>query len=130
MTMKEYYTDCSKTAVGLRYLHRTGHGHCLRAQVAAVRVGRLFERKVSFMKKNMGLIDRLLRTALAIVVAVLYFAGQLTGTAAVILGVLAVIFLVTSATGFCPVYTWLGISTLKGGEHEGGPHGEAHRGAR
>jgi hypothetical protein len=94
-----------------------------------VKIGRLFERKVSFMKKNMGLIDRLLRTGLAIVVAVLYFAGQLTGTAAVILGVLAVIFLATSATGYCPVYTWLGISTLKGEGHEGGPHGEAHKGA-
>lgn len=73
------------------------------------------------MKKNMGIIDRVLRTVLAVVVALLYFAGQLTGTAAVILGVFAVIFLVTSSVGFCPAYALLGISTLKG---------EAHGGAR
>jgi hypothetical protein len=87
------------------------------------------KRKVSFMKKNMGMIDRMLRTALAVVVAGLYFAGQLTGTAAVILGVFAVIFLATSAVGFCPIYALLGISTLKGEGHIGGPHGEAHKGA-
>ncbi len=79
------------------------------------------------MKKNMGMVDRVLRTVLAVVVAVLYFAGQLTGTAAVILGIFAVIFLATSSVGFCPVYSLLGISTLK--EHEEEHHGEAHKGA-
>ncbi len=79
------------------------------------------------MKKNMGLIDRLLRTFLAVVIAVLYFAGQLTGTAAVILGVIAVIFLATSSVGFCPLYKVLGISTLKEEGHHGGEaHGGAH----
>jgi Na+(H+)/acetate symporter ActP len=38
------------------------------------------------MKKNMGMIDRLLRATIAVAVVVLYLAGQLTGTAAVILG--------------------------------------------
>ncbi len=81
------------------------------------------------MKKNMGLYDRLLRTALAVVVAILYFAGLLSGTAAVILGVIAVIFLATSSVGFCPAYRVLGISTLKGGPHGEEPHGEASKGA-
>ena len=66
------------------------------------------------MKKNMGTADRVLRTILAVVVAILYFAGQISGTAAVILGVLAVIFLLTSAVGFCPLYAPFGISTKKG----------------
>jgi hypothetical protein len=61
----------------------------------------------------MGTIDRVLRGVLAIVIVVLYFAGQITGTAAAILGVLALIFLATSITGFCPVYKVLGISTSK-----------------
>lgn len=65
------------------------------------------------MKKNMGVIDRVLRTTLAVIVGILYFTGQLTGTAAIILGVFAVIFLATSSVGFCPAYTLLGISTLK-----------------
>jgi len=65
------------------------------------------------MKKNMGIIDRSIRTILAVVVVILYVTGNITGMAAVILGVIAVIFLVTSAVGFCPLYTVLGISTLK-----------------
>jgi hypothetical protein len=65
------------------------------------------------MKKNMGTADRVLRTILAVVVAILYFACQISGTAAVILGVLAVIFLLTSAVGFCPLYAPFGLSTMK-----------------
>jgi Na+(H+)/acetate symporter ActP len=65
------------------------------------------------MKKNMGTADRVLRTILAVVVVILYFAGQISGTAAVILGILAVIFLLTSAVGFCPLYAPFGISTMK-----------------
>lgn len=65
------------------------------------------------MKKNMGTADRVIRVILAVVVGILYAAGQITGTAAVILGVLAVIFLLTGAVGFCPLYAPFGISTLK-----------------
>jgi hypothetical protein len=65
------------------------------------------------MKKNMGSADRIIRIALAIVVAVLYFTKQLTGTAAIILGIIAIIFLLTSAVGFCPLYVPLKISTKK-----------------
>jgi uncharacterized membrane protein len=65
------------------------------------------------MKKNMGTIDRLIRTIFAITIGVLYFAEMITGTAAIILGVFAVVFLATSATGFCPLYLPLGISTNK-----------------
>ncbi len=65
------------------------------------------------MKKNMGIFDRILRTALAVVIAALYFAGSITGTAAIILGIFAVVFLLTSSVGFCPLYAMLGMSTLK-----------------
>ena len=82
------------------------------------------------MKKNLGMIDRLLRAAIAIAVVILYFAGQITGTAAAILGALAAIFLGTSIAGFCPVYKVLGISTLKDeGSEEGHPGGVHHKGA-
>jgi len=73
------------------------------------------------MKKNMGIIDRVLRTILAVIVAVLYFAGQLTGIAAIVLGIFAVVFLVTSSVGFCPLYAVFGLSTMKKGEQ--GAHG-------
>jgi len=65
------------------------------------------------MKKNMGLIDRLIRTILALVVIVLYFTRQITGVAAIILGILAIVFLLTSAFGFCPLYLPFKISTRK-----------------
>lgn len=67
------------------------------------------------MKKNMGMADRIIRTMLATVVIVLYLTKQLTGTAAIILGAFAVVFLLTSLVSFCPLYVPFGISTKKKG---------------
>ena len=68
---------------------------------------------MSTRQKNMGKADRIIRTILAIVVAILYFTDQITGTAAIILGVLAIIFLLTSFVGFCPLYVPFKLSTRK-----------------
>ena len=65
------------------------------------------------MKKNMGTIDRIIRVSLVVLIAILYFTDVITGTWAIILGILAVIFLVTSLIGFCPLYLPFGISTRK-----------------
>jgi len=65
------------------------------------------------MKKNMGALDRIIRTILAVIVVVLYFTKQISGTAAIILGIIAVIFLLTSLIGFCPLYVPFKISTQK-----------------
>jgi hypothetical protein len=65
------------------------------------------------MKKNMGSIDKLVRVLVAAVIAVLYFTNQITGTVALILGIVAVVFLLTSAIGFCPLYLPLKLSTIK-----------------
>lgn len=65
------------------------------------------------MKKNMGMADRLLRIILAIVVAVLIYLGEISGTAAIILGIIAGVFLLTSIINFCPLYTVVGINTGK-----------------
>lgn len=65
------------------------------------------------MQKNMGTVDRALRTLLALVVAVLYFTGRIGGTLAIVLGVLAVVFLLTSFVGWCPLYSPLRLSTRK-----------------
>ncbi len=61
----------------------------------------------------MGTIDRIIRTLLAVLVLILYFTGQITGTAAIILGIVAILFLVTSFLGFCPAYLPLKITTKK-----------------
>ena len=65
------------------------------------------------MTKNMGSFDRILRTLLAVVVGVLYFGGQISGTTALILGIFAVVFLLTSFVGSCPLYMPFGLSTRK-----------------
>jgi K+-transporting ATPase A subunit len=67
------------------------------------------------MKKNMGNIDRGLRVVIALVVAILYFAGQISGTVAIILGILAAVFILTSLVGTCPLYLPFGLSTKKNG---------------
>lgn len=67
------------------------------------------------MKQNMGNVDRALRTVAAIVIAVLYFTDQISGLAAIILGLFAVIFLLTSAIKFCPLYLPFKLSTKKSG---------------
>ena len=65
------------------------------------------------MKQNMGSFDRVLRISVALVIAVLYFTGQLSGTATIVLGLLAVIFVATSFIGVCPLYVPLKLSTKK-----------------
>ena len=68
------------------------------------------------MQKNMGRWDRTLRLAAALVIAVLLIAGVLKGTAAVVLAIIAAIFVITTFISFCPLYVSLGIDTKgKGG---------------
>lgn len=65
------------------------------------------------MKKNMGSLDKMLRILVAVAVAILYFTNVISGTTATILGVLAIVFVITSFSSFCPLYLPFGISTLK-----------------
>jgi hypothetical protein len=65
------------------------------------------------MKQNMGMVDRLLRVVVAIVVGVLYYTGQISGTAAIVLGILAIVFLLTSGIGYCPLYRVINLSTKR-----------------
>ena len=60
------------------------------------------------MINNMGMIDRIIRVLLALLVVILYMMGQISGTAAIILGIIAAIFIVTGAVGYCPLYELLG----------------------
>jgi len=61
----------------------------------------------------MGAIDRIIRFIIALGIAVLYFLGLVSGTAAIILGIVAILFLITSYFGVCPAYIPLGIKTFK-----------------
>jgi uncharacterized membrane protein YphA (DoxX/SURF4 family) len=59
----------------------------------------------------MGTLDRSVRVIVALAVGILLLTGTLTGTAAWILGILAVVFLLTSAASTCPLYIPFKIST-------------------
>jgi hypothetical protein len=63
--------------------------------------------------KNMGTLDRIIRLVIAAAIAILYFTGNLSGLAVIILGILALIFVVTSFVGFCPLYLPFGLTTRK-----------------
>jgi len=65
------------------------------------------------MKPNMGTIDKAVRIIAALAIAGLYFAGILLGTVAIVLLVLAGVFILTSFMSFCPLYYPFGISTKK-----------------
>jgi hypothetical protein len=66
------------------------------------------------LAKNMGTADRTIRILIAIVIGVLYFTHVISGVLAIILGIVAIIFIVTSIFGVCPAYGPLGLSTRKG----------------
>ena len=61
----------------------------------------------------MGTVDKVIRVLVAVIILVLYFTHVITGTLAVILLIVAGIFVVTSLLGTCPLYIPLGISTRK-----------------
>jgi uncharacterized membrane protein len=65
------------------------------------------------MQKNMGTVDRTARLIFAALVLVLYVTNMISGTIAILLGLFAVIFVITSVVGFCPLYVPLKLSTMK-----------------
>ncbi|HOI87375.1 MAG TPA: DUF2892 domain-containing protein [Lentimicrobium sp.] len=65
------------------------------------------------MKKNIGNTDKLIRLILALIIAVLYFLNVITGTLALVLGILAVVLVATSLLNFCGLYAIFGINTCK-----------------
>lgn len=65
------------------------------------------------MKANMGTTDRTIRILAALAVAALYFTGTISGTVAIVLGIIAIAFVLTSFVGWCPAYAPFGLSTRK-----------------
>lgn len=63
------------------------------------------------MTKNMGNLDRAVRLFVVLAIGIAYLTGQLSGTLAIVLGAVAVAFLLTSLVGTCPAYLPFGLST-------------------
>jgi hypothetical protein len=66
--------------------------------------------------KNMSMLDRGVRLVVSFTIFALILAEMITGVWAVITGVLAAVFALTSVFGFCPLYRPFGISTAKKAE--------------
>ena len=65
------------------------------------------------MQANMSGVDKTVRLLIAFIIAMLYFSNMITGNLALILGVVAAIFVLTSLISFCPLYTLFKFSTKK-----------------
>jgi hypothetical protein len=73
------------------------------------------------MKHNMGKTDRVVRTTIAAGIIYAFITGSVGGPIAAILGLVALMLIVTSVYGYCPPYSWLGIKTCKCEEHDREP---------
>ncbi|MBK8602254.1 MAG: DUF2892 domain-containing protein [Saprospiraceae bacterium] len=56
------------------------------------------------MNKNLGSTDKAIRILVAVLIAGLYFTNVISGTIAIVLLALALVFVVTSFISFCPLY--------------------------
>ena len=65
------------------------------------------------MKSNIGSADKVIRILVAITVILLYLTQQVSGTTALVLLIVAGAFILTSVTGFCPLYWPFHSFTLK-----------------
>lgn len=65
------------------------------------------------MRTNMGATDRIIRLLIAVAIGILYFTNVISGILAIVLGILAGVFVLTSFIGFCPLYLPLGINTCR-----------------
>jgi hypothetical protein len=64
------------------------------------------------MHVNEGTLDRIARLAISITIIVLFFLNMLPGYWALLL-IFSGSFLLSAVTGYCPLYTPLGINTCK-----------------
>jgi len=64
--------------------------------------------------KNIGALDRTIRLAVAVAIGVAYAMGLISGTLAILSGVVVVVLLITSLTSTCPAYIPFGLSTRPG----------------
>ncbi|MCW7491529.1 DUF2892 domain-containing protein [Leptospira sp. 2 VSF19] len=63
------------------------------------------------MFQNMGLYDRIIRVVVGLVLGGLYLSGVVEGTTALVLLIIGLVMIATSAIGFCPAYLPFKITT-------------------
>lgn len=63
------------------------------------------------MFQNIGLYDRIIRVVVGLVLGGLYLTGVVEGTTALVLLIIGLVMIATSAIGFCPAYLPFKITT-------------------
>lgn len=63
------------------------------------------------MTKNMGNADKWIRLTVAVLIGVLFYTNVISGTVALVLGIVALVFALTSLVNFCPLYALFGVNT-------------------
>ena len=63
------------------------------------------------MTTNMGMTDRVIRSAIAVALIGLTLNGDITGTGSIVAYTVSFVLLLTSIVSICPLYSLLGIST-------------------
>ncbi|WP_411824260.1 DUF2892 domain-containing protein [Leptospira sp. 'Mane'] len=63
------------------------------------------------MNINLGILDRLLRALVGIVIAVVYLTGSIQGFTAIVFALVGLFLIGTSVVGFCPIYFQKNLST-------------------
>jgi len=76
-------------------------------------LNRIVSPKFEKMKKNMGPVDRIIRSVISLVLIALYLTDTITGTIGIIVVVFASVMLLSSITGNCPPYSLMGFNTRK-----------------
>ncbi|MBX7050443.1 MAG: DUF2892 domain-containing protein [Flavobacteriales bacterium] len=64
------------------------------------------------MKKNIGAPDKTTRVLLAVLFVYLYASQFVTGTVGVLLLAVGVVFMLTTALSYCPLYSIFGITSF------------------
>lgn len=62
---------------------------------------------------NLGSADRIVRIIMAIAIAILFFTNTISGIPGIVLLIVAGVLVLTSFTGFCPLYALFKIHTNK-----------------
>jgi hypothetical protein len=65
------------------------------------------------MTVNMASWDRIVRFVVAVIFGYLFFTKMVSGVVGIVLLIIAIVFLLTSFVGFCPLYKVFNFSTKK-----------------
>jgi hypothetical protein len=65
------------------------------------------------MKPNMGSTDKIIRIAIAAVIALLFYLDVISGTLGLVLLIFAGVFVLTSLISYCPLYPVFKMDTSK-----------------